>query len=187
MVTKDHTYFNKPATKNLQVCLSMYDISLPPGIKGFRILSELSIPTFIFGLAFCFYSPRNLFRRITVEARLTVSWTERLLRYFYRIFTLWIAVLPCLKRKKTKTFRVFAPSAHRWCLQPSPVSSCHFTCLWHVCLVSQKNPDAPIFFCIISWLGVFNKTNTLFHARLMLEIFTLCKIIFNTTFVVEYT
>ena len=33
MVTKDHTYFNKPATKNLKVCLSMYDISLPPDIK----------------------------------------------------------------------------------------------------------------------------------------------------------
>ena len=30
---KDHTYFNKPATKKLQVCLGRYDILLPPCIK----------------------------------------------------------------------------------------------------------------------------------------------------------
>ena len=38
VATKDHTYFNKPATKKLQVCLSMYGILLPPGIKGLRVL-----------------------------------------------------------------------------------------------------------------------------------------------------
>ena len=38
MATKDHTYFNKPATKKLQVCLSMYEISLPTGIKGLGVL-----------------------------------------------------------------------------------------------------------------------------------------------------
>ena len=38
MATKDHTYFNKPATKKLQVCLSMYEISLPPNIKGLGVL-----------------------------------------------------------------------------------------------------------------------------------------------------
>ena len=37
-----------------------------------------------------------------------------------------------------------------------------------------------MFFCIIPWLGVFCKTNTVFHTRLMSEIFTLGKIIFNT-------
>ena len=118
VVTKDHTYFNKTARKNLQVCLSMYDISLPPGIKGFsvlyfslRILSKLRIPTFIFDLTFCLYCPRDLFRKIAVEARLTVSWTERLLRYFYRIFTLRIAVLPCLKQKESIFFGVL-PLTH---------------------------------------------------------------------------
>ena len=30
MVTKVHTYLNKP------VCLSMYDLLLPPGFKGLR-------------------------------------------------------------------------------------------------------------------------------------------------------
>ena len=30
---------------------------------------------------------------------MTVSWTERLLRYFYCFFTLMIAVLPCFKQK----------------------------------------------------------------------------------------
>ena len=101
---------------------------------------------------------------------------EIFLPYFHlkdRCFTV-------LETKKIKTFRRFAPDPHRWYLQHSPVSSCHFTCLWHVFVLFLKKTDAPIFFCIISWLGVFNKTNTLFHARLMLEIFTLCKITFNT-------
>ena len=101
---------------------------------------------------------------------------EIFLPYFYlkdRCFTV-------IETKKIKTFRGFVPDPHRWCLQHSPASSCHFTCLWHVCVLFLKKTDAPIFFCIISWLGVFNKTNTLLHARLMSEIFTLCKIIFNT-------
>ena len=113
MVTKDHTYFNKPATKNLQVCLSIYDISLPPGTKGFsilyffslRILSELSIPTFIFGLTFCFYCPSDLFQKIAVEARLTVSWTEQLLRYFYHIFTLKVQSCKLYNKKIYDNFK----------------------------------------------------------------------------------
>ena len=34
MVRKAHTYIYKPAAKNLQVCLSAYELLLPPGIKG---------------------------------------------------------------------------------------------------------------------------------------------------------
>ena len=101
---------------------------------------------------------------------------EIFLPYFYlkdRCFTV-------IETKKIKTFRGFVPDPHRWCLQHSPASSCHFTCLWHVCVLFLKKTDAPIFFCIIPWLGVFNKINTLFHAPLMSEIFTLHKIIFNT-------
>ena len=41
--TKNYTYFNKPATKKLQVCLSMYDISLLPGIKGLSVHSISSV------------------------------------------------------------------------------------------------------------------------------------------------
>ena len=47
-----------------------------------------------------------------------------------------------------------------------------FLPLARLLLLSQKS-DAPIFFfCIIPWLGVFNKTNTVFHARSMSELFT---------------
>ena len=165
----------------------MYDISLPPGIKGFsvvyffglRILIELSITTFIFSLTFCFYSPSDLFQKIVGEAGLTVSWTERLLRYFYRIFTLRIAALPCLTRKKSKPLGVL-PLTSTDGAYGTPQFPAAILRAFGTSVLLLKKTDAPNFFCIISWLGVFNKTNTLFHARLMSEIFTLCKIIFNT-------
>ena len=39
VATKGHTYLNKPAAFKLEVCLSMYYLFSPPGIKGLSIIS----------------------------------------------------------------------------------------------------------------------------------------------------
>ena len=41
MVRKAHTHIYKPAAKNLQVCLSAYELLLPSGIKGFNAFKNL--------------------------------------------------------------------------------------------------------------------------------------------------
>ena len=90
------------------------------------VYSSSSVTGF-FGLTFCFYCPCDLFRKIAVEAGLTVSWTERLLRYFYHIFTLTIAVLPCLNRKKSKVFGVLplTPTGVLTALLKKPMIDAH--------------------------------------------------------------
>ena len=34
MVTKAYAYLNETCTNSLQICLSMYDLLLPPHLKG---------------------------------------------------------------------------------------------------------------------------------------------------------
>ena len=88
---------------------------MPRFVKQF--LSPFDLPlvysTFLFLLSLWFIPKNSCTLRLTevnlTEVRLTVSWTEWLLRYFYRIFTLTIAVLPWFKRKRIKTFFGICP------------------------------------------------------------------------------
>ena len=108
--------------------ISMYDILLPPDIKGLsvllifsnrKILGELCIFMFIFILTFCFF----LF-----------------LSYFHfndHCFTV-------LYMKKKQNFSGALPP---W--EGLQRSSCHFMCLWNVFFVLHKT-NAPIFFSVLS-------------------------------------
>ena len=89
-----------------------------------------------------------------------------------------IAVLLCLKRKKSKLFKGYAPTPTRGggrgeggggreeggreegerrreggggrgqAYSIPQTSTCHVTCLWHVCFFFLQKTDVPIFFCI---------------------------------------
>ena len=109
---------------------------MPRFIKYFLSPFDLALAysAFLFLLSLWFISKKICRLRLTevnlTEARLTGSWTERLLRCFYRIFTLTIAVLPCIKRKRIKTFRglwPWLPLGGSYSTPKTP--SCHFTCL----------------------------------------------------------
>ena len=79
------------------------------------------------------------------EARLTVSSTERLLRYFYCIFTLTYAVLPSFKERLCP----LTPTGGEWAYNAPLTMCCHFTTHWHIFFLFCKKLMHPHFFCII--------------------------------------
>ena len=113
--------------------------------------------TFIFVLTFFFTIPvihswsscrLGLTEQNLTKARLTVCSAERLLRYFYCIFTLTNAVLPSFKGKKSKFFRGFVlwPPLGGGGLQCSPdLALPLYNPLAHLFFVLKK-VDAPKFF-----------------------------------------
>ena len=115
---------------------------------------------FIFVLTFFFTIPvihsgsscrLGLTEQNLAEARLTVSSAERLLRYFYCIFTLTNAVLPSFKGKN-QNFLEALSSDHHWgegAYNAPLTSCCHFTTNCHIFFLFCKKSMHPHFFCII--------------------------------------